>query len=438
VGKVLQRVTAERTAVLAAGERFVAAGRARTVPGTETAGHFPPLTIWAVTEQRLFVWEAAGRGNSVPGQVIAEMPLGTLVVRATVEPYESRESLLTVYAGEHPAMVLMDTADARAVAQQVGAAVAAMPAAVAPVAAPTFVVEPVDPCAGDDRIAAFRQALVDGDWAQAAEVFASAEAPAERELFVQHLDGDDFAAALDAWVEERPDDADPYLARGANTVLGAFRRRAEAAGPVADETFWSELRDAERDLAWAVELDFADPVPWTPLLRSARGLSIPKEELCMRYDESARRDPALLGAHLETLEALSPIGVGSVDELFAFARTMARAAPEGSPLHSLVAMAHLVNSVGLDDSDPRRKYFSGDPSREIEFFARMSVENEAWKDGPEVVEALNIFAAAFAKCGDRPRARALLERVGVSRSVRPWAMLPDGDELFHEVVTATA
>lgn len=158
----------------------------------------------------------------------------------------------------------------------------------------------------------------------------------------------------------------------------------------------------------------------------------------MRYDESARRDPALLGAHLETLEALSPIGVGSVDELFAFARTMARAAPEGSPLHSLVAMAHLVYSIGLDDSDPRRKYFSGDPSREIEFFARMSVENEAWKDGPEVVEALNIFAAAFAKCGDRPRARALLERVGVSRSVRPWAMLADGDQLFHEVVTATA
>ena len=406
MGKVLQRVAAERSTVLAAGERFVAAGRARTVPGTETAGHFPPLTIWAVTEHRLFVWEATGRGNNVPGDLAAEMPLGSLVVRATVEPYESRESLLTVYAEEHPAMILMDHGDAHAIARQIGVAVASMPAEVAPPEAPTFEVEPVDPTAGDDRIAAFRRALAEGDWPRASEVFSSARTPAERELFVQHVDGDELVGSLDAWVDARPDDADPYLARGANAVLGAFRRRAEAAGRAADETFWAELRDAERDLSWAVELAFDDPVPWTPLLRSARGLSIPKEELCMRYDESARRNPELLGAHLETLEALSPIGVGSVDELFAFARTMARAAPEGSPLHALVAMAHLVYSLGLDDSDPRRRYFSGDPAREIEFFARMSVENEAWKDGPEAVEPLNIFAAAFAKCGERARARS--------------------------------
>ena len=437
MGKVLQRVAAERSAELSPGEQFIAAGRARTVPGTETADHFPPLTIWAVTDRRLFVWEAAGRGNNLPGRSVAEMPLGTVVVRAIVEPYEPRESLLTVFAGDHPAMILMDPDDARGIARQVGATVAALPVAVTATTTPTFQVEPIDPCAGDDRIAAFREALAGGDWQRAAEIFSSAHAPAERELFVQHLDGDELGAALDAWVEARPEDADPYLARGAHGVLGAFRRRAMATGPDVDATFWAELRDAERDLAWAVELDFEDAVPWTPLLRSARGLAIPKEELCMRYDESARRSSELLGAHLETLEALSPIGVGSADELFAFARTMARAAPEGSPLHALVAMAHLVNSHGIDESDPRRRYFSGDPSREIAFFARMSVENEAWKDGPGAVEALNIFAAAFAKCGEPARARALLERVGVSRSVRPWSMLADGDALFHEVVTTT-
>lgn len=435
MGKVLQRVATEQMSVLAAGERFLAAGRARTVPGTETAAHFPPLSIWAVTGQRLFVWEAVGRGNNLPGRVVAEMPLGAVVLRAAVEPYDPRESVLTVYAGEHPAMVLMDPEDARSIAHQIGAAVAAMPPPVEDVATLGFAVEPVDPCAGDDRIAAFRAALATGDWERAAEIFAAARDTDDRELFVQHLDGDDFSVALDAWVAERPDDPDAYLARGASSVLGAFRRQ-EASTDGDIESFWAELRDAERDLAWAVELGFDDAVPWTPLLRSGRGLEIPKEELCMRYDESVRRSPDLLGAHLETLEALSPLGVGSVDEMFVFARTMARSAPEGSPLHALVAMAHLVCSVGLDVSDPRRHYFSGEPAHEIDFYARMSVENEAWKDGPGAVEALNVFAAAFAKCDEFVRARALLERVGVSRSERPWAMLADGDTLFHAVVTA--
>ena len=440
MGKVLQRVAAAQAGVLAPGEQFAAAGRGRTVSGTDSASQFPELSIWAVTDQRLFVWTAEGRGNQLPGRALATMDLGTTVTRATIAPYESREVLLSVFAGEHPAMVLMDPDDAHSIAQVIGEAVAAMPAP-DPAPAPadvSFAVEPVDPAAGDDRIAAMRAALAEGDWERAAHVFGSASTAAERELFARHLDGDDLLAALDAWAEARQDDADAYLARGSNVALGATRHLAAAPAddPQAREAFHAELRDAERDLLWAVELDRSDAVPWTTLLRTGRGLAIPKEELCMRYDESARRGPELLGAHLETLEALGVRGVGSEDEMFAFARTMARSAPEGSLIHAVVPMAHLVHSLDVDDSDPRRRYFSGEPAREIDFFAKMSVENEAFKDGPGATEAMNIFAAAFAKCGKVSRARALLDRVGASRSVRPWAMLPDGDALFHTVVTS--
>lgn len=441
MGKLLQRIAATYEGALSPGEHFVAAGRGRTVPGTETAAQFPPLTIWAVTAHRLFVWTAEGRGNLQPGQVLSTMILGTTVNRATVAPYEPREVLLSVFAGEHAAMVLMDPEDARAIAQVIGEAVAAMPAVDLDAAAPTqqFDVEPVDETSGDERIATIRAALADGDWEGAADVFASATSAADRELFATHLDGDELLPALDAWAEARQNDPDAYLARGSNIALGAARRlrAARPDDPVAREAFHAELRDAERDLLWAVELNLDDAVPWTTLLRTGRGLEIPKEELCMRYDESARRAPELAGAHLETLEALGPRGVGSTDEMFAFARTMARSAPEGSLVHGLVPMAHLLHSLDVDDSDPRRRYFSGDPAREIDFFAKMSVDNEAYEGGPASVEVVNIFAAAFAKCGDLPRARSLLERVGSSRSKRPWTELRDGDVLFHQILTTS-
>ena len=369
-----------------------------------------------------------------------QMPLGSLVVRATVEPYDSRESLLTVYAEAHPAMILMDHGDAHTIARQIGVAVASMPAEVAP---------PENAPDVRGRARRPRPEMIASPRSGGRSPRATGRGPRRCSRRPGHPQSGSCSCSTSMATNwsgpstpgstARPNDADPYLARGANAVLGAFQAHGEATGRAANETFWAELRNAERDLSWSVELGFDDPVPWTPLLRSARGLWIPKEELCMRYDESARRNPELLGAHLETLEALSPIGVGSIDELFAFARTISgplrRARRCTRSWRWLIWSTRWDSTTRTHDAATSRATL---PARSSSSHACRS-KNEAWKERARGGRAARrLRGPPTAEVRRACPAHTLLERVGVSRSVRPWAMLADGDALFHEVVTTPA
>ena len=281
----------------------------------------------------------------------------------------------------------------------------------------------------DPAITAVREALESGAWEEARSLLGDASA-AQREWIFAHLHGDGPAVGIDRWVAADPTAADAHIARGASLLL---RARAGRAAGGDDETFWETLRSAERELFEGIELQFSDPVPFTLLLRSGLSLRIPFEELCMRYDESVRRQPELIGAHLATLEALSPLGMGSEEEMFAFARTTARAADEGSLLHGLVPFAHLISSVLGTSVDRRKTFLSGQRASEIQMFATMSVDNAAWTGAPGSAEVVNIFAAAFAAAGEVDRARALMARATTPRTERPWSILPDGDALFEVV-----
>lgn len=284
-----------------------------------------------------------------------------------------------------------------------------------------------DPTDGDERVGAFRAALVDGDRELAGRLLGSSSDAAVREWIVRHLGGAELAEAIDAWVAADPGSPLVYLCRGANTVWTAFAERKR----VGEERFFADLRAAELDLFWAIELDFTDPVPFTPLIRSALGLGIPIEELCVRFDESVRRGGSLWGAHLETLVALSPLGAGSREELLSFARSVARDAPEGSPLHALVPLAHLVD-FATDGRELRRTgSFSSEAIRDVEIARVMAVDNEQWVDAPGVVETLNIFAAASVRSGEPGLAARYLERAGGVRTPVPWVLLPDGEMLYR-------
>ncbi len=444
MGNVLQRVRTQCAGFLIEDERFFAAGVGRTIAGAPGADQLPPYSIWAATQRRLLVWTTEGRTAMQVGVLVVEFELGTNVNRATLEPYRGYDAKMTVFANGHPAVVVMDTADARSIAQAIGmVAAAAPPPSTAPPppppqrSEPTIGVIPVDPTLGDDRINEVNDGLIRGDWQPAQAIFAEAD-PGFRELLTCRIVGEAARPALDEWVGEHPSSSDAYLARGSSGVAWAWEGQpGPTVGGRPDPTFAARLRDADRDLLRSVELDFADPTAWTPLLRSARGLQIPIEEVCMRYDESVRRHPGLLQANLQIQESLSRRWFGSHEEMFAFARTTARAAPEGSPLHALIPMAHIQRSLDPDpNDDPRRKYFTADVAREVELFADLSVDHGAWVDDATTVPALNIFAMAFSKCGLGARTHSLMSRIGLRRSFLPWSVCPDGDGEFRQAKLA--
>lgn len=444
----VERLVAERRDLLADGEQIVAAGRARTVAGTESADLFPSATIWAVSETRLFVFDARFKSRHGLADPLVTFVVAETVTSTHVEPFDDRDTLLVVDALGHPAIVVMDPDDAQSIVDAIRRALAAstehprhLPDP--PGTRPSHRLSPdpvtwgvfagrdaIDLPTGDHRIEAMRAACTRGEWEPVNDMFTRAQGTAVREWLVRHLGGDELVEGLERWVAAQPDSPSAYLARGANTVWTAFTRRAA----IGDEAFWDELRRAERDLFWSVELDFDDPVAFTPLIRSALGLQVPLEELCVRFDESVRRDASLVGVHVETLLALGPLGAGTTMEMLAFAGAVASTVAEGSPLHVVVPLAHLVGADRDPDSPRRTRSLSSEAIGDIELAAAMSIDSTSWVPVPAQVEILNIFAAAFARAGDRTRAAEVWHRATGLRTWLPWSLLSDGVDLYGSLV----
>lgn len=436
----VQGLRETQSALLAPGETYLAAAKARTVPGTPTAEQLPPSMLWGVTDRRLLIWAAPNRGAL--GAPVVTLEIGPVLNRATIQPYEGSTVAFTVFAGGHPAIVVMDLEDARTIARVIDEVVrASVPPPPVPRldAEPAPVLMPGERSLGDPDIGAVFDAIDAGDWQDLAARFAALDVP-RREIVVASVPGRDALETFDTWVRERPGEPDALLLRGAARVQWAFEElpestsgMAEVSGSPGAAAFHARLRAAETDLWNVVEAAFDEPVVWTPLIRSARGLQIGQEELCMRFDESVRRTPNLFLAHTQVLVGLSRVWGGSHAVMFAYAESMARPAEEGSPMHALVPFAHILRSIDNVDDDPRQRYFSSSVVRDLSVFAQVSVESPAWTDDATTVEALNIFALAFHLSGELDRARELWRRVDGRRTDEPWLYLPSAVTILEDL-----
>lgn len=444
MSRALRRIVEARPGLLVTGERIRAAGRARTVSGTETAGRFPPTTIWAVSDRRLFVFDATRPRRRGLDEPVAVYDLATAVDGSRTEPFDHRDALVTVAFDGGVASIVMDPDEARAIVAAIDAGLAYSGTAGTNRAAagPTDMVSPAGPVGagspvgsvGDTRlddasITAMRSALVAGDTDRARGVFSDLPTNASREWVVRHLVGPELTGGVEAWVAAAPDDADAYLVRGAIAVGNAFSE------PNAT-TFHDDLRFAEQNLWWAVELAFDDPVPFAPLIRSGGGLSIPAEELTLRFREADRREQGLVGAHLETVVALGADRSGSLEQMYAFVSEAGDRLPDGSPAHAMVALAHLIALDRGAAATPHRRVLPADALGDVDLAIAMSVASARWTPGPGSAETFNILAAALASGGEAERAAQMLRGVGSVRTRLPWALLSNGEELYGSVASA--
>jgi hypothetical protein len=431
MAKLLKKVEETQSALLEPGESFKAAGsgqdrrpragNGRTAPVVNGV-KLPVGMVWAVSEKRMFVWSADKLTGSNPKELLLAIDLdsvllGSVTRTATVSTIEviadrTRFRLTTA----------SPDADALAAAISVGGG------------APS-----VDPTGGDERAAEFLAALQQSDWSTAERVFEGLATAQEREFFCYLMPSvPGRPPGLDAWVESRPASATALLVRGAHSIAWAWEERGRGPANTVTEDSWQifydRLRQAERDLLKVTGLDSSDPSPWSLLVVTARGLQIPKEELRLRFDQADDRARDLYRAHLQALYGLGPWWDGSDTEMFAFAREVARAADDGSVLHSMVPVVHLEGWQATPKEAQPAYWESADVRLEIIDHANRSVFDPAWIDAPYTVEAANVFAGALAKCQERSLAQSLLQRVGARRSEYPWRIFEIPDRYYLSVL----
>src|SRR5699024_8247309 len=83
-----------------------------------------------------------------------------------------------------------------------------------------------------------------------------------------------------------------------------------------------------------------DVAPWVTLQTIAMGLGADRDEKDRLWREISARVPDLLPAHMTRVRTLSATRGGSVEEMFASAGAATDISPEGSPLPSVLALAH--------------------------------------------------------------------------------------------------
>lgn len=151
------------------------------------------------------------------------------------------------------------------------------------------------------------------------------------------------AAWPDRWAAAEPDNPDAVLVRARSLIMRGWEIRgsgwASTVGPSAMDEFHRVLRLVPPLTEQAARLAPEDPTPWVERLLVATALNADRADFDEIWDQVTRRDRWNREAHSLRLMYLCRKWHGSHEQMFAFAREAAAAAPDGSPLHVLPVQA---------------------------------------------------------------------------------------------------
>lgn len=292
---------------------------------------------------------------------------------------------------------------------------------------------------GDPQARRLRSALVAGDWMSVHAALDKVRDWDERAFLIDAITETVSPAmerTLGAWVQAKPDDGLPLVARGRWRIYAAWAARGGGgASSVTDEgwkVFFQQLQLAEKDFEAASELAPSDPTPHAYRVITARGLQLDDQEERARFDEARTRDPTNRVAHLMMMVALCQKWGGSHAAMFAFAREASAGAKEGSLLHGLVASAHIerwlwaTSFADKAEDDPEwygkaAGYFKdGEVKRELQAAWSRSLGSAAFKATSPSNYTRNTFAWCFVQMEDWDRAKKELEALGGKITELPW------------------
>lgn len=227
---------------------------------------------------------------------------------------------------------------------------------------------------------------------------------------------------------EGGDEADALLWLGNALLARALRNPGATAAD--RKGFEAALAEARIPLNGALRTRPDDVAPWVTLQTIAMGLGADRDEKDRLWREISARVPDLLPAHMTRVRTLSATRGGSVEEMFASAGAATDISPEGSPLPSVLALAHAEFLRGeqkrlvAEGKSNHMAHMSlgrlhGEPAQELFEAARHWAEHAV----PHVrdIQAHHLFGWAFHRAGMSDAARWHLNAVGRFTCDLPWS-----------------
>lgn len=290
-----------------------------------------------------------------------------------------------------------------------------------------------DPCLRDPQARQLRAQLERGDWQTAHKFLEGTPQWRDRDFYVSTLcDWPDRPSWLDDWTRYEQHSSLGWLMSGAHGVRWAWQARgsgvASTVGGDDALLFLERLEMAEEDLHRAISLNGTDSTPWTFLLITGRGLGVDLDEHERRFGELCTLAPLHRHGHSMSLQHRCEKWYGSHDAMFAFARAASRTAPDGDPLHGIVAEAHIERWLMIDSEEAAALYWTdGAIADEIREAAARSVLSPAHATGRYSILEHNLFAFCAVQLEDREMARTHFERCRGLVTRYPWSYLGNGD-----------
>ncbi|MEV7185559.1 hypothetical protein [Kitasatospora sp. NPDC093102] len=294
----------------------------------------------------------------------------------------------------------------------------------------------LDPTYGDESVRlALRQAAA-GDWAALRPTLAAAD-DAELSFLVAAISD---VPRVEQWtaraLADTPDDTLLLALSGARHVVWGWEARSSApAKDVAEDrwkVFHQRLDTAEEQLLEVAEREPSWHAPWDFLQMSAMGASLGPDVATCRFEASVRRAPGNAGSHRVRLQQLSAKWGGSHEEMHEFARATMLAAPEGSLLGELVALAHLEHWLALPDGEDRAYLTSPAVVAGLQEAAFRSVLHPAFEPVRGWQTSFNAFAMVFSLAEQPKTARLLFDALDGCVTNTPWYYLSDDPaKAFH-------
>lgn len=285
---------------------------------------------------------------------------------------------------------------------------------------------------GDARLVALREAAAAGRWP---EVRALLDGAADGEDLTWLVEGLMMVAGTEQWLTgvtaADPQDPLPLLVSGARHVEWAWEARTrKQARYVSEEqfaVFHARLRTAEELLYRAAEQSPGCVAPWYFLQISGRGLQVGPELAARRFEAVVRRSPGHLAAHRQQLQQICRKWGGSHARMHAFAREAMLAAPQGSPLGELVAVAHLEQWLDEEEGADHAYLRRSEVVLGLYEAAERSVHHPRYERRRDWARGFNTFALAFALAGEDDAAADLFRVLDGSVTEFPWMYLDGRD-----------
>jgi hypothetical protein len=291
---------------------------------------------------------------------------------------------------------------------------------------------PVDELMGDAAAHHFKAQLAEGRWQEFHDFLDGITDWDDRHFYLDRLASiEDRPEWIDEWIAARPASAIPVVFSGIHRVDWAWQARGGGRARTVERDAWpvfhGRLVEAERELARAAALDPADPTPYVRGMHVAMGLSLGQAEIRRRFGEVMRRHRWHQAAHAVMVQAIARKWAGSSEAMFEFARSVAAEAPEGSPVHKVIAIAHVEQWLDLpetsaDGTELMKVYFRREEVKaEVRAAAEHSIRSPRYQPGRLTPVDRNIFAMCFWLMHDYPAQLEQMRLIGRFNQSYPWA-----------------